>query len=431
MATRAERERAHRLNERHQAALSELLQDNRECADCGSRGPRWASWNLGVFLCIRCAGIHRNLGVHISRVKSVTLDQWTPEQIQSIQEMGNSKARVLYEAYLPDDFKRPQADQSVESFIRDKYEKKKYFNKGIDVTAFRKENNKWKKEAEAKESKPVPVIFEKVKVAPKKDEQQQLRTSSSAPPGPTIDLLGLDTPAAAPTTSGTTSLTTTMANDLDLFAPIMSNPLPEASTFQSTSLASAPQEGAENLNLFADPSLKQEDSGKKQLSKDTILSLYGSQPAHVPAQGAMFMPSAQTPYGPCLAPGFANFSPVGSGAMPASAVMGNVGQSLGMVAPVALPPGFVGSMQAGVMGAPNGMMTQPGAHMAGMAMPQPVYGVQQAQQLQWNIAQMTQHMAGMNFYGANGMVNYGQSPVSMGAGTAPAASQSLGTQIWK
>lgn len=45
-------------------------------------GPRWASWNIGIFICIRCAGIHRNLGVHISRVKSVNLDQWTQEQIQ-------------------------------------------------------------------------------------------------------------------------------------------------------------------------------------------------------------------------------------------------------------------------------------------------------------------------------------------------------------
>ena len=44
-------------------------------------GPRWTSWNLGIFICIRCAGFHRNLGVHISKVKSVNLDSWTGEQI--------------------------------------------------------------------------------------------------------------------------------------------------------------------------------------------------------------------------------------------------------------------------------------------------------------------------------------------------------------
>ena len=49
--------------------------------DCDSKGPRWASWNLGIFLCIRCAGIHRNLGVHISRVKSVNLDSWKPKEV--------------------------------------------------------------------------------------------------------------------------------------------------------------------------------------------------------------------------------------------------------------------------------------------------------------------------------------------------------------
>ena len=45
-------------------------------------GPRWASWNLGCFFCLTCAGIHRRLGTHISKVKSVTLDSWTPEQIE-------------------------------------------------------------------------------------------------------------------------------------------------------------------------------------------------------------------------------------------------------------------------------------------------------------------------------------------------------------
>lgn len=51
--------------------LQELLreEENKYCADCEAKQPRWASWNLGVFLCIRCAGLHRNLGVHISKVR--------------------------------------------------------------------------------------------------------------------------------------------------------------------------------------------------------------------------------------------------------------------------------------------------------------------------------------------------------------------------
>ncbi|XP_078423023.1 stromal membrane-associated protein 2-like [Cetorhinus maximus] len=428
MATRAERERYQRQNERHQELLREMLQDNKECADCGSRGPRWASWNLGVFVCIRCAGIHRNLGVHISKVKSVNLDQWTPEQIQCIQEMGNPKARKLYEAHLPANFKRPQIDQAVEGFIRDKYEKKKYFDRSIDIAAFRKENNKWKKESEEKESKTAPVIFEKVKVPPKKDEQQQLKTSPSVPAGPTIDLLGLDAPAVAPASNGTCNLNTAPARDLDLFGPMVSNSLPDSSPFPNTALASTPQEGAENLNLFAEPNLKLEDSGKKQLSKDSILSLYGSQTPQVPTQGTMFMASAQVPYAPCVPSGYANFPTMGGAVTPTSGMMSNVGQLMG---PVALPGGFMGGMQAGVMGMPSGMMAQQGTYVGGLAMPQPVYGVQQAQQLQWNITQMTQQMAGMNFYGANGMVNYGQSSVPMGAGAAPLAGQSLGTQMWK
>jgi hypothetical protein len=64
-------------------ALSLLLKipGNASCADCFERGPRWASWNLGVFLCIRCGGIHRKMGTHISKVKSVTLDKWEQEHV--------------------------------------------------------------------------------------------------------------------------------------------------------------------------------------------------------------------------------------------------------------------------------------------------------------------------------------------------------------
>uniref|UniRef100_A0A915LII6 Arf-GAP domain-containing protein n=1 Tax=Meloidogyne javanica TaxID=6303 RepID=A0A915LII6_MELJA len=112
--------------ERLQGFLQELLreEENKYCADCEQKQPRWASWNLGVFLCIRCAGLHRNLGVHISKVKSVTLDSWTSEQVQSMRVMGNAKARAVYENELPPLFRRPQTDQSLEQFIRAKYEAK-------------------------------------------------------------------------------------------------------------------------------------------------------------------------------------------------------------------------------------------------------------------------------------------------------------------
>jgi stromal membrane-associated protein len=78
-----EKEKIQRMQDTYQAVLSALLreEENKYCADCESKSPRWASWNLGIFLCIRCAGIHRNLGVHISKVKSVNLDQWTDIQI--------------------------------------------------------------------------------------------------------------------------------------------------------------------------------------------------------------------------------------------------------------------------------------------------------------------------------------------------------------
>jgi len=128
MKSKAEKEKERLTQEKVQAILTSMLrdEDNKYCVDCDSKGPRWASWNLGVFLCIRCAGIHRNLGVHISKVKSVNLDSWTPQQVASMQSMGNSKGRAVYEANIPDDFRRPQTDSAVEAFIRQKYEKKKF-----------------------------------------------------------------------------------------------------------------------------------------------------------------------------------------------------------------------------------------------------------------------------------------------------------------
>ncbi|KAK1170933.1 stromal membrane-associated protein 1 isoform X2 [Acipenser oxyrinchus oxyrinchus] len=440
MTTRSEREKAQKLNEQHQAILSKMLreEDNKYCADCEAKGPRWASWNLGVFICIRCAGIHRNLGVHISRVKSVNLDQWTQEQIQSVQDMGNTKARKLYEANLPDNFRRPQTDQAVEFFIRDKYEKKKYYDKdGLNGTTKEKEKKEEKKKEKESERVKKPASFDAVKTLQKKEEKQiDSRVSPLKTAEPAIDLLGLDAPAVPNGKSTTTNAP--LSDDLDIFGPMVSNPLPSSTTPFTQTTSSKPSATAStavsgDLDLFTKATAKSEESAKKPLSKDSILSLYstGSMQQQTASAG-MFMGPAQIPF-PSQPPAtFQGFSNMGA-PMPASTgMMGPVmGQNAGMMVGMAMPNGYMGNAQTGVMGLPQNVMGPQGGMPGNVVNPQNVYGMQANQQGQWNPSQMNQQMAGMNLVGPSPMVGFGQPANTMGNWTGSTSGQTLSTQLWK
>ncbi|MED6111432.1 ADP-ribosylation factor GTPase-activating protein agd12 [Stylosanthes scabra] len=116
-----------------------LQEDNRVCADCSAPDPKWASANIGVFICLKCCGVHRSLGSHISKVLSVTLDEWTEEEIDSMTEVGgNAVANSIYEAYIPEGRKKPTPDASHEeraSFIVSKYETQEFLKPGLRIVS--------------------------------------------------------------------------------------------------------------------------------------------------------------------------------------------------------------------------------------------------------------------------------------------------------
>ncbi|XP_078011754.1 arf-GAP with coiled-coil, ANK repeat and PH domain-containing protein 1 isoform X3 [Phascolarctos cinereus] len=82
------------------AAQVQSVEGNAQCCDCREPAPEWASINLGVTLCIQCSGIHRSLGVHFSKVRSLTLDSWEPELVKLMCELGNVVINQIYEARI-------------------------------------------------------------------------------------------------------------------------------------------------------------------------------------------------------------------------------------------------------------------------------------------------------------------------------------------
>ncbi|KAJ4392980.1 ARF GAP with effector function(s) [Gnomoniopsis smithogilvyi] len=187
---------------RNQVTLKSLLklEPNKMCADCKrNKHPRWASWNLGVFICIRCSGIHRSMGVHISRVKSVDLDSWTDEQMQSILSWGNARANKYWEDKLAPGHTPSEA--KIENFIRTKYELKRWVMDGPmpDPASL---------DADGDDDVPLSLVKEKQTIERKESLRRSGGQSASPTPQPqaaTFDLIGGDDPIPRASTAGPVS----------------------------------------------------------------------------------------------------------------------------------------------------------------------------------------------------------------------------------
>lgn len=106
---------------------------NSTCADCVTSDPAhfpntpaWGSTNLGCVFCIRCSGVHRKLGAHVSKVLSLRIDTWSEEQLHAMEAKGNGAVNAELEAEVPSNVEKPDLAASsmeeLEAWIRAKYE---------------------------------------------------------------------------------------------------------------------------------------------------------------------------------------------------------------------------------------------------------------------------------------------------------------------
>lgn len=111
--------------------IKDADQGNQWCADCGSSSRvEWVSINLGIILCIECSGIHRSLGTHITKVRSLTLDvkSFSGDVVEILLQVGNRVSNMVWEAKLDQALKpTPQASREQRlKFITAKYGDRAY-----------------------------------------------------------------------------------------------------------------------------------------------------------------------------------------------------------------------------------------------------------------------------------------------------------------
>ncbi|KAK6202366.1 zinc finger protein [Scheffersomyces amazonensis] len=265
-------------SEKHKQILKQLLREsaNKSCADCKvTKNPRWASWSLGCFVCIRCSGIHRSMGTHISKVKSVDLDAWTDDQIENMVKWGNEKSNIFWEAKLPEGYTPDQS--KIESFIRTKYDIKKWAaSTTIPNPLTIKVNN------------PTSVNTSSTAISSTSSSSTSVPTSIKAPQPKSANLLDDDFGAftSSPSSTPTPQPTNLIPQPISASVPPPSNSVPVQPIIQSA------QSTGGSIASNGRPDLKK-----------SILSLYSS-----PSSSTGFLQPQQSSRNQSYSPSFHNTS---------------------------------------------------------------------------------------------------------------------------
>ncbi|KAF9129280.1 hypothetical protein BGW39_004291 [Mortierella sp. 14UC] len=277
MATRSARTADKSTGDKHARILKALLlkPGNKHCVDCRRKGivffvleGKWlhfdkeasCSWPCtyqGCFMCIRCSGVHRSMGTHISKVKSIDLDSWTAEQVENMIKWGNDKANKYWEARLPESSIPNENTSGIDPWIRSKYEWKQFASKG-----------------------PIPDPadlgpIDEAMLADLQHHHQEQQQQKRPTPAPQEDFFGLNEPTPTTTRSHASAQNQTQANNSKRMS-VPPTPTKQNSTAQEVfSLNSSPTTPAPSGQAAA-VSPVQSKSGNADW-KNSIMSLYGNQ----------------------------------------------------------------------------------------------------------------------------------------------------------
>ncbi|XP_041924508.1 arf-GAP with SH3 domain, ANK repeat and PH domain-containing protein 1 isoform X10 [Alosa sapidissima] len=128
------------LEDLTKAIIDDVLRTpgNELCCDCGAADPKWLSTNLGILTCIECSGIHREMGVHISRIQSMELDKLGTSELLLAKNVGNSSFNEIMEGNLPSPSPKPTPSSGMtarKEYINAKYVDHKFARKTCSSAA--------------------------------------------------------------------------------------------------------------------------------------------------------------------------------------------------------------------------------------------------------------------------------------------------------